>query len=128
MAFTPLEIIALIFALVTIFKIIFIAVNKQAWYKDVAKPIYENSKASGFIFTVLAIVIFYFLIRELTITQIFAALAFSSLLIALGFLQWKGINSLVKKAYSQKFNTWAWLYIIIFLILVLAVFYEIFFR
>jgi|SRR3989344_7237288 len=127
MAFTPLEIIAFVFALLVIIKIIFIIINKQAWYKSVAKPIYDNIKASGFIFTILAVIIFYFLIRELTITQIFAALAFSSLLIALGLLQWKDIGSLVKKAYSQKFNIWTWLYIIVFLILVLWVLYEILF-
>jgi len=46
MPFTPLEIIALIFALITLLKIIFIIVNKQTWYKNVAKPIYENKKSA----------------------------------------------------------------------------------
>ena len=126
MPFTPIEIIALIFTLLIILKIIFIITNKQTWYKNVAKPIYDNTKTSGIIFTISAIIIFYFLIQELTITQIFAALAFSSLLIALGFLQHKDMTSLIQKAYKQKFNIWTWFYIIIFLLLIFLVLYEIF--
>lgn len=126
MALTPVEIIAAILAIVAVIKIVFIIFNKKAWYENVARPIYGNASRSAFIFVILAIIIFYYLIQELSIVQIFAVMAFSSLLIGLGFMQFSEVGSLVKKAYSQKISGWMWLYTIVFLILSLWVLSEIF--
>lgn len=127
MAMTPVEIIAAIFAIAVIVKLIVIVINKMVWYKGVARPIYGNLTVSAIVSLVLAVIIFYFLIQELTIVQIFAALAFSGMLIGFGFLAYgKGIRPFVEKAYKQKFSGLVWIQIIIWLVLVLWVLYEIF--
>ena len=126
MVLTAVEIIALIFALAGLIKIVTIIINKKIWYKNVAKPIYSNSKF-GFVFVVFAVVIFYFLIQEFSIVQIFAVLAFSSLLIAIGFLSYREeFSKLVEKAYKEKLNGWIWLYTLIWVILCVWVLIEIF--
>ena len=127
MALTPVEIIAAILAIAIVIKLIFIIFNKKAWYENVAKPIYGNTSRSAFIFVILAIIIFYYIIQELSIVQIFAVIGFSSLLTGLGFVQFsKELTPLIKKAYSQKITGWMWLLSIVFLVLSLWVLSEIF--
>ena len=127
MALTSIEIIAALFAVIALIKIVVIVINRRWWYKHVTNPIYGNPAVSGVIFAVLAIIILYFLLQELSIVQIFAVLAFAGILIALGFLPyWKIVGPALKKRHSQGFNGWQWLYIIIWFLLVLWVLYAIF--
>ena len=86
MTFTALEVIALIFAVISLIKIIVILVNKIGWYNNVVKPVYTNSVISRMIIALLAVVVFYYLAQELSIIQIFSVVAFTGLLMALSFL------------------------------------------
>ncbi|MEK6835777.1 MAG: hypothetical protein AABX55_02025 [Nanoarchaeota archaeon] len=127
MALTPIEIIALIFVLLALLKIIVIVINKKAWYNNVVKPVYSGGALTTVIFIVLAFIIFYYLLQELSIVQIFAVVALSSMLIGLGFLaNSKELISVLQKAYNKKLSAWVWLYTLIWFILLLWVLYEIF--
>lgn len=126
MALTAIETIALIFALFALIKLIVVVINKKIWYNKVAKPIYSNPRTTAIIFVILAVVIFYYLLQVFSIVQIFAVLAFASILIGLGFLSFsKDLMPLVTKAYNRKFTGWEILYTIIWLILLLWALYEI---
>ncbi len=129
MALTPVDIIVTIFVLLALIKLIIVLINKELWYRNVVKPIYSNIKITGFIFVILAILLFYFLLQELSITQIFAVIAFSSFFIVLSFLQHQNeFMQLVEKAYKKEFNIWSYLYIIVWLILLIWVLYEVFLK
>lgn len=126
MTFTPIEIIALAFVILSLVKIFVILVNKTIWYKDVALPIYEHHKTSSVIFGLLALIIFFYIIQELTIIQIFAVMGLFSMLIALGYMQYyKEFQSLMKQIYSQRVTPFLIVYTILWLGLLFWALYEI---
>ncbi len=124
---TPLEIISLIFAILCLVKLVTIIVNKKIWFDNVANPIYENSNKAQYLFLILAVVVFYFLIQELSIAEIFAVMAFTSFLVGFGFLQYSNeMRVFLRNIYSKKLNKTQCFQIFIWLILILWVLYEIF--
>ena len=127
MPLTSLEIIAALFALIGLIKIIVILINKKSWF-SVTKSVYGNPAASSLIFFILALIVFYFLIQELTIIEIIAAAAFISLLMGLAFLQVsKDILTLGNKMLNKKFTGWQLFIMIVWLILLIWTIYSIFF-
>ena len=124
---TPIEIIAAIFAIVGLIKIIVILINKKNWL-PVTKAVYGNSGTSSIIFFILAIIVFYYLIQAFTIVEIVAVVAFISLIMGLAFLQTsKDVLSMANKALNKKFTGWMWIIIIIWLILLVWTLYTLFF-
>ncbi len=114
MVFTPVEIVSLLVACLILIKILVILINKKVWYETVVKPIYGNIN-TRIILIILAIIVFYYLIKELTIVQIFASFAFFSLLMGASLVSYsKDMLIIAKKAYSQKLDYWEWFYIILF--------------
>lgn len=123
---SPLNIIALIFIIVGILKIFTISINKKNWM-PVVRSFFSNKLAGSAVVIILAIIVFYFLIQELTIIQIIASAAFISLLIALSVLQFnEEIVALAKKISSKKFSLMTWIYIFIWLILFAWALYQMF--
>ena len=97
MPFTPVEWIAFLFVAIGLIKLIVIAFNKMAWFNFVS-PLYKHGKRTSWIFLILSLLIFYYLLQELSIVQIMAAMAFFSFLIGFTFMQYsKDILSLGKK-------------------------------
>ena len=124
----PIEFIATVLALVVLIKIIVIIINKKIWLDKVAEPVYKNSKASSVVLIILALVILYYLLQELSIIQIYAVVAFSSALIGFGLMRYsKEFLQTIRKVYSKKLDSWSWVSIIIFVILSLWVLNNIFF-
>jgi len=116
MPLSALETIATIFIVIALIKIIVITFNKKVWYNSVAKPIYKNSQVSTLVFVALALIMFYYVLKELTLTQLIAVMALTSSLMALGFLQYSGdITQFLSKTYNKKIGSWQWFYIWMFL-------------
>ena len=85
MALSGVEIIAVIFAVIGLIKLLVIAVKKEAWHENVVKPAIARPGFMRIVYAVLAVVVLYFLLQELTIVQIFAAMAFAGMLMGLMF-------------------------------------------
>ena len=127
MPLSALETIATIFIVIALIKIIVITFNKKVWYNGVAKPIYKNSQVSTLVFVALALIMFYYVLKELTLIQLIAVMALTSSLMALGFLQYSGdITQFLSKTYNKKIGSWQWFYIIFWVILLVLTLYEIF--
>ena len=124
---TPIEWIALIFAALGLIKMIVILVNKKSWW-PIAKGVYGNPGVTSVVVLVLAAIVFWFLIQELTIVQIIAAAAFTSLLIAMGFMSYsKELLPVIEKIFKKGFSGgWMWAQIIIWVILLVWVLYVLF--
>ncbi len=126
MVLTSIELIALVFSIFGLIKLIAIIINKEIWYQGVAKPVYNNNNISTVILTIIGVVVFYFIILEFTITQVLAIMAFSSLLIGIGFLQYsKEVISLINNIYRKKMGLMLKIYTLIWLIIILWALYEI---
>ena len=125
MTFTPVEIIAGLFAALGIVKILYIYIDQKHYHKKVVKPFYGgNTKNKSYLFLILAFVILYFLLKEMNIVEIFAAMAFFGFLIGFSFLQFqKELISLVDKVYNKKFEGALHIYMLIWIALSLWVLY-----
>ncbi len=123
-----LDVIALIFILISLIKITFIIFNKKSWYENVTKKVYSN-KFYMVIFLILAVIIFSYLMKQLTLVQIFSVVAFTSLVFAFGLMQYNTeLLSFVKKVYDKKFNALQIAYVVVWVILLLLALYEIYFK
>jgi hypothetical protein len=124
---SPLETIVFIFIAIALIKIVVILLNKKSWL-SVSQKVYKNSKASGPISLILAAIVFYYILQELTIIQIMAVVTFTTLLIAFAFLSYsKDLHQIGKKILSKKFTPGMIFYILIWLALILWALYELFF-
>jgi len=126
MPFTPLETIALVLIVIILVKLIIVIVNRNAWLKFTHK-IYNKPIPTTILLAALGILVLYYLVQELSIVQIMAVLAFSSLIFALGFLQYpKEMHKLSTKLLKKKFSPGIIVYILIWLALIAWAAIEIF--
>ena len=123
---TPIEWIALIFAAVGLIKMIVILVNRESWL-SVTRKVYGNPGVWRIVFLILAAIVLWFLIQELTIVQIIAAGAFVTLLIGLAIMSFsKEMLPIAEKILKKGFSGWMWFYIIIWVVLLVWVLWELF--
>jgi len=110
MAFTPVETIALIVAILILVKMAVVFSNKKKW-SVVVKKVYGNPDIYLVVFSILGLIVFYYLIQELTIVQIFAVVGFVSLLMGLAFLQFsKDFLPFALKMLNKKIPDFMYLY------------------
>ena len=82
---TPIEIIALIFIVISIIKLITIAVSPKTWYGS-SNPLVKLAwnRVSATVFSVvIGGVVLYYLLAEITVVQLFVAVMFGFLLMIL---------------------------------------------
>ncbi|MBU0467309.1 MAG: hypothetical protein KJ718_05135 [Nanoarchaeota archaeon] len=120
MTFTPVEVIALIVVIAAVVKMIVLLVNPRAWI-GFAKGVYAKTGLVQMVGLILAAVVLYYLLQEITIVQVMAVVAFTALLVMVGLAP--EIGHFVKKYEAQikKGTLWKqyWLYTLIWIVLVL---------
>lgn len=114
---TPIEIIALVFAIVAILKllVLFIAV-KPAKAMKIAKPMWTAHPAIVHVVgIVLLAVLGYYLLQELSIVQLVAAMFFGFLLMAMFLMPYtKSVLKLAEEVLKNKGKAWlGWLIVIV---------------
>ena len=82
---TPIQIMALIVALLGAIKTIVVLIKPKAWVDKVVKPIYANPMVTSIVALIIGGVSLWYLLQELTIVQIFASMLFFMALMLLGF-------------------------------------------
>ena len=124
MTYTPIEIIAMIFLVSGVIKMIYLIVNPNAWM-NFANKIYSKPKPLKYISLILAAIIFYYLIQVFTMDEIFAVMAFMALIIVFGMADHVGK---ILKSFKIK-NMWKeyWIYTLIWIALMAWVIKELFF-
>lgn len=125
MIYTTIEWFALVIAVFALVKIGFILLKPKAWISFATK-VWKNPKITGSVALILSIVVLYYLLKEITIVQIFAAMLFFSLLMMMGFAPYaKELISMSKKN-IKKIVKELRLYLLIWLLLIIWVLWEIF--
>ncbi len=122
-----LEIIALLLVILFLVKLVVVSRNPRAWLRFWKKR-YSHRAAATVVALVLAGVVLYYLLMELTIVQIMAVAAFMALLFLIGFLPYmKDMFELGDRWMKEGNILWrSWLIILIWLVLSLWVLWEIF--
>ena len=82
---TPLEIIALIFAILAIVKMLVLLIDHKKWMK-VPDFFVEHARLFGLLYLALAILVGYFLFVEIGVVNLFVAVLFAALIIALTWI------------------------------------------
>ena len=123
----PVKIIALIFVVFALIKLIVICINPQSW-KSVVKSIYAKPILTTGLCLVIAAVILRCLLQELTIIQIFASMTF---MMALMMMQFAAMGNEIVELSDKFLNDRSimkkiWLPLSIWIILMIWVLYEIF--
>jgi len=115
MNLTALEVIALILILVSFVKILYLIFNKKAWWNFVG-GFYRQSVLMTIIILILAAIVFGYLLTEITIVQLMAALALASLIFTMAFLQYpKEMGEFAQKVYKKKFSVVQIIYVIVWI-------------
>lgn len=83
---TALEVIATIFAIVVLVKLVVVLINPRLWMEHVAKPLLGNPPLATAVYATLAIVVGYFVLANLDITDVAAVMAFTALVTGLGMI------------------------------------------
>jgi len=128
MAYTSIEIIALILIIISAIKVVVLLIKPQAWM-NFTKKLWKNSVVMGGVSLILAAIVLYYLTQSgMTIVQILAAGAFIALLIAVGLA---GHVDCLMKEYASEIKAktlWKkhWLYTLIWVVLLVWGAYTIF--
>jgi hypothetical protein len=116
---TPIQIIALIFCVVVAIKILVVIFSPKAWMKF-AKGMWKNPMF-GIIYFILLVIVFYFLIKEVSVVQILAVSAFLALLMGLQLSRYsKDTMDFAQKLAKNKKDLWKknWFYVLIWVALI----------
>ena len=128
---TPIEILAAIFAVLVLFKLILSIANPQARVKIAESFLNKNSAILTIIFLVLSAVIGYYVLSAVPIIEVAAVMMLLSALMGLYFIQYKKIMiQLLKEELKsrQNFLRKNWLSIFIWAFLAIWVIYTLFLR
>lgn len=124
---TPIQIMALIVAILGGIKILVLIFDPKIWFKNVVKPIYANPMITTLIGLIIAGASLWYLLKEVTIVQIFAVFLFVFGVMLIGFATVAKetlafADRLLKKDGLKRF----WLSMLIWILLIIWVFYALF--
>ena len=125
MGFSTIEWFALILAVLTLVKLIVISINPKSWM-NFSKSLFTKPWLTTTTSLILALVVLYYLLVEITIVQIFAVMLFLSLLMMAGMVRFtKDLHKIAGKNIKEKIKG-SWLTIIIWFLLAIWVLFSLF--
>ncbi len=122
---TPIEILATIFAVFVIVKLVVVSVKPGLWMKW-AKVMLKNELLITLIYFVLAVIIGYYIFAELTVVQVAAVTLWVSMLIGIGFVPYSKILLKTSDELLSVGISKAWLSMLIWAGLAIWVLYAVF--
>ena len=118
-----LEILSLILAIIIIVKFL-VFLTKPDWLLKVAEIVSHKKSLLNGLFLILVVVLGYFVLSNLTITQVMPGILLGSFLIGAMMVQYPGYLKLAKKMITDKKKVW--LFWLIWLILACWVLVDLF--
>jgi len=82
---TAIEILAVIFAVLVLVKLLFVTVNPKLWMKG-AESILDSYGLTTVVYTLLTVIVGYIIFKNLSIIQVAAVMLFTAVLIGLTML------------------------------------------
>lgn len=121
MGWSALEIIAVVFAVLIIVKVMLVLFARSSLL-SVRKFLYKSPRVMSLISLALCLLVFYYLIQEISLVQLFAAVIFTSLLIgAMLSLYSKEMIEFSNKILKRKLIPEMWVYYLVWLLLSIVV-------
>jgi len=124
---TPIQIMALIVALLGAIKMVVVFLSPKSWINSVVKPIYKTPMIASLAGLIVTGVSLYYLNQELTIVQIFAVfLLFMGLMLMTFAAVSKEMIKLAENVLRKDGLMRFWLPILVWILLLIWVFYALF--
>lgn len=124
---TPIQIMALIVAVLGGIKLLVILIDPKIWLKKVVKPIYANPMFASVLGLLIAGVSLYYLNKSFTIVQIFSVMVFFMGLMLMSFATVsKEMIVLADKVLKKDCLKRFWLPTLVWILLLIWVFYALF--
>lgn len=125
---TPIEIMALIAAIIVPIKIIMLLRSQKSWFNTVTRRFWGNAVVTTILSLIVVIVTLYYLLQELTIVQIWAVMLFAMALISLGLAPFSKYMLDVEQKWFTETNVLkiGWFAAIVWLVLIIWVLYTLF--
>lgn len=125
---TPIEIIALIGAIIVPVKIVMLLKGQKFWFETVTEKYWGNAVTTTILSLLAVAVLLFFLLKELTIIQIWAGAVFGMALTSLGFAPFSKWMLGVEKKWFTETNVLktGWIALIVWLSLITWVLYSLF--
>ena len=122
-----IEILAVIFAILVLVKLLFIIFSPNTWL-GIVEPLLENKLVATLIYLILALIVGYYVLLSLSIVEVAAVMLFTSLLIGLAWIPYSDDVIKLRKEMLNKRNVVSknWLSIIIWIVIALWVLYTVF--
>lgn len=126
--YTAVETLALILAILTLVKLLFVITNRKFFIKLV-KPLYNSSGTFSLVFLVISGIVLYFLMQTLSIVEIFAVTLFAAMLMGAALMTYgNDYLKIAEKLIAKKSLPWQlWLQIIIWTALSIWIIYLVIF-
>ncbi len=121
---TALEIIATIFAIFVLVKMVVVLIDPQIWMKKVAEPLLGNPRLTTAVYAVLAIVVGYYVFASLHIVDVAAVMLFTALVMGVGMMPYsKALLRIAEEMSATRSDLLrnAWLPIVIWTVIALWV-------
>ncbi len=121
---TALEIIATIFAIFVLVKMVVVLIDPQIWMKKVAEPLLGNPRLATTVYGVLAIVVGYYVFASLHIVDVAAVMLFTALVMGVGMMPYsKALLKIAEEMSATRSELLrnAWLPIVIWTVIALWV-------
>lgn len=125
---TPIEILATIFAILVLVKLLIVAINPKVWMK-VAEAILSNYTLTTAVYLILAVIVGYYIFANLNIVQVAAAMLLTSVLMGLTLVAYsKTMLKVAKEILGTRSDMFrkAWLAILIWVAIAVWVLYTVF--
>jgi len=125
---TPIEIIALIGAIIVPIKIVMLLKGQKFWFETVTEKYWGNAITTTILSLLAVAVLLFFLLRELTIIQIWAGAIFGMALTSLALAPFSKWMLGVEKKWFTETNVLktGWIALIVWIVLIVWVLYSLF--
>lgn len=122
---TPIEIIALLGAIIVPVKFVMILKGQGFWFKTVTSRYWGNAMATTLLSLVAVLITLVFLLQELTIVQIWAAAVFSMALVSLALAPFSRFMLEVERKWFTETNVLktGWIPAVVWILLIAWVLY-----
>ncbi len=122
---SPLEIIATIFAIIVLVKLIFLSLSARLWMRTVGAML-NYPVATTLIYLVLAGIVGYYVLSNIAIIQIAAVMLFTSLLGGIGLAPYSRVMLRLGEEILNEGVSKAWLSMLIWTLVAIWVLYTVF--
>ncbi|MDI6902705.1 MAG: hypothetical protein QMC77_03110 [Methanocellales archaeon] len=123
---TPIEILATIFAILVLVKLLVYVVNPKPWMK-LPEAMFKESTLTMIVYLILAVIVGYYVLASLSIVQVAAVMLFTAIIMGLTLIPYsKTLLKMSEEVVEVGMSPKVWLVTLIWAVIAIWVLYTVF--